>query len=285
MWNAPLRADIVGYRINRTIGGVLQSPVDISVEQFIENGNSWTDTGLRPGIQAVYTVQALWKVSGVEKPGAASNKLTVNPPGAAPGGVRGAVTSPTKLTVTWNAVPDVSGASVTGYKVDIYDRTVTTNLILADSVVVPATGPRSWLFEGLDPNTNYQIRVTPIWNTSREGKVSANVNVKTSGPAPTGFKAINVRTDSAQLTWISVPDAAVEGYMISRTVGTSPAVTFFVSYVDFYNANYTWTDTGLTPGVAVRYTVQALWEWDDINNEGSKPGIASARITVTPIRP
>jgi hypothetical protein len=295
-WTAVPNSNVTGYRVNRTIDGVTTIVAEIDNTQFISNGNGWTDTELRPGIQAQYTVQALWNTGGDVRPGNNSSRLTVNPPGAAPGSVRGVVTSPSVLTVSWNPVPDVAGASVTYYRIDVHLRSTGVNGTPAATMTVAST-ERTAVFNGstaynrIDPLAQYIVRVTPIWNDDLTGRPSSNINVNMTGPAPAGLSAFNTRHDSTHLTWTApagVPGQSVQGYRIIRTIGTT-ITTIDVSVSEF-NKNGFWIDSGLASvptGTAVRYQVRALWAWegDPVDGTGSKPGNATPVITVNLTRP
>jgi hypothetical protein len=163
------------------------------------------------------------------------------------------------------------------------------------SAKVPLAAGLTHTFLSLDPNTLYRFRVTSIWDAGeshgpelryRAGRASATVNVRTSGPAPTAFRALNTRTTSVQLSWNPVAGAA--GYRISKTVAGAPRTEMDIKAPStLANIPVLWLDTGLTPGVQVRYSVQALWVWDDgagPGEEGSKPGRATATLRATPIR-
>jgi hypothetical protein len=297
-WNAVTQPGVVGYRVMRTENDplvpardrVAMVAADVTVTDYINNGNGWTDDGLRPGIPVSYTVQALWNVDSTDSPGTASKRINVTPLGSAPGGVRAVVNNPAQVTVTWNAVSNVAGAEVSGYRVRIFTpATRTVSEVTIDEVIVPAV-QRIAVF-GIEPGTQYRVSVTALWNgvwnddeleNAIVGRTSSNINTRSTGPAPTGLRAQNVWTTSVQLTWNTVPGAA--GYRINRTVGGET-----IPVVDIKANEFTWvyayTDTGLTPGVQVRYTVQALWSWEsDTPPMGSRPGAASKPLTVTPIR-
>jgi hypothetical protein len=231
--------------------------------------------------------------------------------------VRGTV-SPTGIVVTWNAVANVVGSTLTGYRVEIWTRTAPVEVIASAEVL--STAERIVEFNNLNPRTNYQIRVTPLWKPSdsnpnhdpigavRDGRVSSNVNVTTTGNAPGGLRATNLWTtleedgwtSEIQLTWNILAGAAgegVKGYRIVRNIAGIPDQVVFISAKDFFDQDFTWTDTDRTPGVLVRYTVQAVWHWDDdwsdmdgveaaaVAVTDCKPGTASSRISVTPPSP
>jgi len=225
----------------------------------------YTDNTLTPGTAARYTVRAYWTVGGVNRTGNATSVVTVNPPGAAPGSVRATVNSPTAVTVIWNEVVGVSS-----YNVYIGNRA---------PVSIRNDAPRSHQFTGLDPNTQYQIRVVGLWTppgggAAREGRIST-VNTTTTGPAPTNLRASNITSFSARLTWNAVTTAGVEGYIITRNNGTPPVVITNQQYeANGYNG---WTDNTLQPGVQVRYTVQAYWRVGTVN----RPGRATSALSVT----
>jgi len=319
-WTPVNNPGVIGYRIVRETPSLpvaeRTQTFNITKAEYMSNGNTWTDTGLNPGVPVRYRVQALWDiadVTGIENmPGGIfSAWRSVSPPGAAPGSVRGTV-SPTGLVVTWNAVSaNVVGSTLTGYRVDVWTRTAPIDVV-ASAVVNDINNRRVEFTDDLYPRTNYQIRVTPLWAPSndisavRDGRVSANVNVTTTGVAPGGFRASNLWTtltpdgwtSEVQLTWNVIAGAAgngVRGYRIVRSIAGIPDEVVFISANDFFNEDNTWTDTDLTPGILVRYTVQAIWHWDDSWSDmdgleaatvtNSKPGTATARISVTPPSP
>jgi hypothetical protein len=192
MWNAVAHHGVVGYRMTRTVNDPLipvnqrvpEVVAEITNSQYIENGNSWTDNDLRPGVQVTYLVQALWAWDEHAAPGEMGSmpgiaaSLNVTPPGAVPGGVSGTVNNPMQITVTWNVVPNVAGAIISGYRVELVNITNPNDIISYKDI--PVEDGRLAVFTGLSPGTQYRINVTALWNNDTViGRTSVNVNVRT----------------------------------------------------------------------------------------------------------
>ncbi|MDR0221363.1 MAG: fibronectin type III domain-containing protein, partial [Lachnospiraceae bacterium] len=186
-WRPVTQPEVWGYRIMRAVGGAAAVSVDITMAEYLANGNGWTDTGLSPGVPARYSVSALWEISDDEGepllvPGAMSKSRNVRPLGVAPSSVAGTAGSPTSITVTWNPPPNVAGASVGGYRVEIFAPATKAGprALVGET---EARGPLRATFSGLSPHSAYQVRVTPLWDCGvggeREGLASGFVNVAT----------------------------------------------------------------------------------------------------------
>jgi hypothetical protein len=304
-WNPMTQPGIQGYRITKTINDTWihanerVTEIDIHAASLnITNGLvTWTDTNLRPGVRTEYTVRALWEwgiaASKGSKPGNASGRVTVNPPGTAPGSVRVRADSPTQVTVTWSGAANTAGVTLHEYMVEAINMTHPARPVTRARV--PLAAGLTHTFLDLDPNTQYRFRVTSVWDAGashspelryRAGRASAIVNVRTAGPAPTAFRVLNTQSTSVQLSWN--PVAGAEGYRISKTVAGTPRTEIDIKAPStLANIPVLWWDTGLIPGVQVRYSVQALWVWEngaEPGEEGSKPGRATATLRATPVR-
>ncbi|MCL2110710.1 MAG: S8 family serine peptidase [Clostridiales bacterium] len=257
-WNAVSGVGVLGYRINRVDS-------DGTRHTFVTSSRTYTDSTLKPGVNARYTVQACWG-SGGTRPGRASAVRSVTPPGAAPGGVKTAV-SPTSATVTWNAITGKNANGLTGYKVYLGDEPA-AEVSTADS--------RSVVFANLDPVTRYQVRVAGVYG-GREGRSSPVRTLRTAGPAPKSLKAGNTTRASTHLTWNAVTDLSVTGYLITRT-RASVRDEIFVTVEEYYNGRGGWLDNTITPGVETRYSVQACWS----THGADKPGLSTSTLRVRP---
>jgi hypothetical protein len=299
-------AGVNGFLITKMVGSTVVDRVKVARTVSGLNGHTWKDTNLNPGVAVNYRVQSLWdyenavidpltKAVAGGKPGLLSGTRAVNPTGGiAPAGVRGTVNSPTQMTVTWNAITGANATGLLRFNVYLFDTLRNEFVESAPRQVLP-TALRSVVFNNLNPNTLYQVRVVGVWDyptdtaEPREGRQTA-VNVRTTGPAPgTPRVASNGLTStSARLMWNAVTHHGVAGYRVTRTVNDPlipvnqriAEVVAEITTAQYIANGNGWTDNDLRPGIQVTYTVQALW---DVN--GTKmPGIASARLNVTPLR-
>jgi hypothetical protein len=265
----PAAQGVSNYNVYLLLNGeVVQSSSNIPVSPGQKGTANFYN--LLPGTQYQALVAGVWDVGGGEwreGKAAAKNVKTKTPAGKAPAGVKAAADSPTSLTVTWNAMDAQSG--VRSYKVYLLQG----GRFVGVPVSVPASRPRSVTFDGLAPNTPYQIKIAGVTNTG-EGKAAAKT-VRTPGPAPASLKAAAASSTSVRLTWNPVAHPAVSGYRITRTVAATKAVeTIDITKEEYYGSNGGWTDTGLATGKAARYTVAALWD--------ELPGAASRAVAATP---
>ncbi|MCL2253530.1 MAG: S8 family serine peptidase [Lachnospiraceae bacterium] len=295
---------VSGYLITRT---EVANPNNIkreyiTLQEYQNRGNAWTDNSLIPSIQVRYTVQACWENPGKDlsgnwliseaRPGSSSAILTVTPPGVAPAGVRVTIRNPVEISVSWNAVPNVAGAEFVGYDVYLYEGTGVTrnpNPIDENLKVKGLTAN----FADLTPGMQYSVNVVPIWKTNAggndefEGRASVFVNARTAGPAPTALRAVNVTNAGVVLQWTPPANAeaiGVKGYLILR----NGVVFDYVSLNDHEGKNFSWIDERPLRGTAVNYSVRACWEESksmdiagNLWNGDGKPGNVSGVTRVT----
>jgi hypothetical protein len=180
-WKPVNHPDVTGYYVYEyyNSGGnwYYNGITSVSASDFHRSGYTWTDTNnsrVRPGVTVRYAVRTVYNYSYYSPYSAAR---AVTPPGAAPTGIAAVSNSGTSLTVAWNAPPAVLGAAVTGYRVQLF-RTYSGGYRSSVTSVFNTSESR-YTFTGLQPNTTYQVLVTPVWTGSRNGRPSNYVNVKT----------------------------------------------------------------------------------------------------------
>jgi len=207
---------------------------------------SYNDTSLTNGATYTYYVTAI--KSGVES--AASSTVSLTPfvlTPAVPTGLVATVGN-TQVSISW-----APSANAAGY------------LVYRGSTLVATQAGTSFTDTGLANGTSYTWTVVAT-NGSAQSAASAPVSATPLAPAPvapTGLTATAGNTQVA-LAWTTVPTAT--SYKIYRNgvfVATSATTSF--------------TDTGLTNGVAVTYYVTAV--------AATTEGPASASVTATPAKP
>jgi fibronectin type 3 domain-containing protein len=209
-------------------------------------GNSFTDSGRTNGVTYAYTVSAM--VSGVESAKSAPVSVTpfvITP--AAPAGLT-ATGGNAQVSLSWTA-----SANATGYVVYRGATAVSTQ---------PGT---TFLDTGLVNGTAYSYTVVAR-NGSASSAASAAVSATPMAPAPgapTGLTATSANT-SVVLTWTAVATATAYHVYRNGTLVGSPTGT-------------TYTDTGLTNGIAYTYYVTAV--------TATTEGTASTSVVATPAKP
>lgn len=208
---------------------------------------TYTDRNLAPATTLVYTAEAV-NFSG---PGRSSGPVQVTtleqpPPPDAPTGLRVTGRATSSLSVTWDAMPGVSG-----YKVYI------------NGALAGQTAGTVWTFAGLAQATEYRLSVQ-AYSGEYDGAVSSPVYASTIGPpGPVSNLIANAGATEASLTWM--PPAAGDlatGYRIYRA-GTLIADTGDTYYID----------QGLIIGTSYTYEVRAY------NAAGEGPGVTATVIT------
>lgn len=172
----------------------------------------------------------------------------------APGGVAGAWTTPSHVTLTWTAATD--DVAVNGYRVR-RDGQVVAGLGAA------ATG---WSDTSVADATGYAYDVTAVDAAGNESPAASTTVLTGDGTAPTAptLTATATGPTGATLSWSAASDAVgVTAYQVSRdgaVVGTTDG------------AATGWTDSALRDGVAYGYRVRAV---DAAGNLGDPSGVAT----------
>jgi hypothetical protein len=224
-------------------------------------------TGLANGTEYTFTIVATNSV-GASVASAPSNPATPATVPGAPAGVAASI-GDARSIVTWTAPASTGGSPITGFK-------VSSNPATTDKVVIG--GSRTAIFTGLSNLVTYTFTVTAR-NVLGAGAASAASNAVTPAPAatppgkPTAVAAIVLGSTSARVTWNApsvVGGSLITGYIVTSNPA-SPASPLSVG-------NVTTADlTGLTPGQAYTFTVQA------VNDAGAGAASDASTSITTPI--
>ncbi len=267
-WTAPSNdggATITNYHVNVLKAGVVQPLLG----QDTGTATARTITGLSNGVAYQFSAIAQNSV-GSSASSAASTAVT---PMAVPGAPTAVSAVPGNATarVSWTAPASTGGSPITNYHVNV----------LQGGVVQPGLGQdagtlRAWTVSGLTNGVAYQFSVVAqnsVGSSPSSAASTAVTPVAVPG-APTAVTAVPGNA-TARVTWTA-----------PASTGGSPITNY---HVDVFQAGVmqpglgqdagtatAWTVTGLTNGVAYRFTVIAQ------NSVGSSPrSVASAVVTPT----
>ncbi len=255
-WNPPYNeggSPVTNYRIYRGTTASLLLFLKDSAQ------TSMMDTGLSNGQTYYYQITAVNAVGEGVKCAVFSGTLA-SPPG--PLLDLQAVSSDSKVTLTWTAPSDNGGSPITGYTVH---RSVVSG---HETVLSPVTGT-TYQDLNLVNGVTYYYRVSAV-NAVGEGQMSDEV---TSTPSavlapPTSITA-TPSDSSISLSWTAPANtggSSVSSYKVYR--GTT--VTTLLFLVSVTQTSY--QDTGLTNGQAYFYKISSV----NSVGEGLKSGAASA---------
>ncbi|MGD9955680.1 MAG: hypothetical protein AB7V23_06405 [Candidatus Nanopelagicales bacterium] len=213
------------------------------------SGTSTTISSLTNGTPYAFTVVA---VNGAAS-SAASSPLSATPVAAAPSAPTGLTATPgnAQVALSWTAP-----AGATAYRV------------YRDGVLVASPATTSYTDTGLTNGTAYTWTVTAVKQNSAESAASSGATATPQVPAPgtpTGVTA-TAGANQVAVQWTAVSGATsykvYRGGTLVQTVATT-----------------SWTETGLTSGTAVSYTVVAS------NAGGSSAASIAATATPLPAAP
>ncbi|HSX53019.1 MAG TPA: alkaline phosphatase family protein [Patescibacteria group bacterium] len=246
-WGTPASDNgsaITGYIVTPYIGGNAQTATT-----FNNTNLTQVITGLTNGQGYRFMISAINSLGTGH--GVFTNLITVGSPlsprtpSAKPGNGQ--------ATVSWSAPSSNNGSAVTGYIVTTYIGT-TASPPLGKPFNSTAI---SQVITGLVNGKTYTFKISAI-NANGVGPQSVSTVSTTVGSplAPTGVKA-TAGTGSATLSWTipaSANGAAITGYIITPYKGVfstpQPSITF-------NSTTLTQTITGLTKGIAYKFTVSA----------------------------
>ena len=245
-WNASSdNVGVTGYDIRRD-GQLVTTVV----------GTSYSDTGLSPNTNYVYTVAARDAAGNVSNNSSPANATTqaapdTQPP-TVPTGLQASAVSSSRIDLSWNASSDNVG--VTGYD------------IRRDGQLVTTVVGTSYSDTGLSPNTNYVYTVAArdaagnVSNNSSPANATTQAAADTQPPSvPTGLQASAVSSSRIDLSWNASSDnVGVTGYDIRRD-GQLVTTVVGTSY----------SDTGLSPNTNYVYTVAARDAAGNVSNNSS----------------
>ncbi len=254
---------ISGYRVDLTKGGT----ISISSEDVKPTVRSYTFTGLTASTAYLLYVSA--------KNSKGAGALTFTPvttaAATAPGAVTGltvTATSPSTITISWEAPVETGGSEISGYRVDLTKGTIS---ISSEDVKPTVT---SYTFTGLTASTTYLLYVSAK-NSKGAGALRftpATTSALTAPAAPTGLTATAPGRTTIDLSWTAPTDnggAAITGYRIESRLRSETSFSTLVT--DTKSTATTYAHTGLAPSTQRFYRVRA------INSVG--PGAASSSAT------
>ena len=266
-WDAPLDdggASIVGYAIEvSSSGGASWSTL---VRNTQSTATSYRHTGLTAGETRHYRVAAV----NAPGTGAWSNVASATTGGGEPGEPRRLVASArvaTAIELDWDA-PFSSGTSaVTGYRIEVSDRSSGGWSVLVADTRSRATEYRD---AGLDPGTRRYYRVSAInrAGVSDPSNVASAATIVEVPGAPRALRAVPggsfLGREQIVLTWSrpgSDGGAAIEGYRIE--VSETGSGGWAVLEANTGRTLTRYTHEGLPPGTTHHYRVAA------VNGEGT----------------
>src|SRR5439155_332826 len=174
-WTAPSDLGgliLTGYKIYRsTSSGTETGYVNLG------NVNSYTNTGLTPGVTYFYKVAAINAV-GVSPQSNEASATAITVP-TAPQNLQ-ATAGTTNVTLSWNTPSNNGGSAITGYKIER-----STNNGSTWSVLVSNTGSTGTTYSntGLSPDTTYLYRVSAI-NSAGTSSPSNTASATTNQQSP-----------------------------------------------------------------------------------------------------
>ena len=212
-----------------------------------------------------------WKSKGMFVFGQSSDTFAPTTPGTP----TGSSTSVGTVDLTWAASSDAGSPTLT-YQVFRHDG---SGEVLAGSFTSSSTTTVSFTDTGLTPGATYTYDVDATdanLNTSARSGTSAGITVQTldqTAPSPPGTPTgVAQGKTKIDLTWQAAIDdrSTTLTYNVYRTGVVQPVGSFTSNST----TTVTFTDTGLEPGTAYTYTVEAV---DEGGNSSVSP--ASAAIT------
>ena len=267
-WNANVEPDVIGYTVLRS-----QSDVGpyTAVNAVPVVGTTYTDGGLTNGVTYYYRVTALDGTNTSAPSNTASATPVDRVPPAAPTGVAAADRPSDQggvVVVSWAANTD---ADLAGYHV--YRAAMSGGVFTrVNPALITAA---SYTDAGLVNGTTYYYVVRAQDTSGNESADSVEVSVApVDNIAPLPPTALAVSDHPADqggaldLAWTASASTNVAGYHVYRSLTSG---TGYVRLTTAPLAGSTFTDTGLTDGIAYFYVVRAV----DSANESADSNEAS----------
>ena len=271
-WNSVAGANL--YIVKRKTGSAAWQDIK-SV-----TATTYSDTGLTPGTNYIYTVQAVYKNSkGTQfKGGYNTTGLTVKPIPATPKLSSAKSAGYNSITVTW---AKVTGAA----SYDVYRKTSSTDWTKVKNVTAV-----TYTDTGLLTGTAYTYTVRALTSNKTQSSYDSTGVTATpvlDTPVLTSISAVSY--NSIKLTWNKSNGATK--YIVYRKDGQN-AFSIIADNV----TGLSYTDATCEPGTDYTYTVKAAisvnsaWKYSDYNKTGlqtlielSKPAVSSVTATGTGI--
>ncbi|RKO67157.1 Kelch repeat-containing protein [Desulfofundulus salinus] len=225
-WQPNTEPDLAGYIIYRN---------NTEIARVDKNTTTYTDSGLTPRTNYTYGIKA-YNTSGLTSE--MSNTVTVTTPKPpAPTNLTVSNITSTGATVTWDPVQEAESY----------------NVYLNDFLYAAYVTDTSYNITGLDPATNYTVRVTAvISNVEGDPATTSFTTYDQSAPVPpappSGFTAQATGPTQVRLNWNPNTEPDLAGYIIYRN-------NTEIARVDKNTTTY--TDSGLTPRATYTYGIKA----------------------------
>jgi chitodextrinase len=226
----------------------------------VSGRSDYRDDGLQPATTYEYRVSA-FDDDGDEGDLSDAVQVTTDPPPgpSRPEDLTAVAAGPYRIDLTWSE--SESDIGIAFYRVFRDDEPIST------------TAGASFADTGLEPETEYEYRVSAVDTQDRESERSKAASVTTDAepapPPPLDLNAVAAGPTQINLSWNPPASSArpVEGYNVYRD---GEPIGFVVSTA--------FADTGLSPETEYRYTISSV---DDRGIEGESSEEVSATTEAT----
>jgi fibronectin type 3 domain-containing protein len=191
----------------------------------------------------------------------------------APSGLGGTPATATSVTLTWTN----NASNQTGFHLDRATDAAFTQNLLTESL--PAT-PNSFTdtATGLAPGNTFFYRLR-AFNTAGDSANSnvVQVTIPLAPPKPTNALVTNVTTGEIDLSWTDNAGTQATNYVILRSVNGGSFTTYATLPAKSAAppSTYNWADTGVVPGTAYEYHIEA------VNTSGNNDFVGANASTIT----
>ena len=281
-WNAVTNA--TQYNIYRYNG---------TKKEYVYKGTTFTtaaaptqyiDSAVVAGTSYYYKVVSVIKTSDYtlvsDMSGAVSAKAVDTP--AIPQGVQAKATGNNRLTISWDAV-----ANVTQYNIFRYNG-AKKEYIYKGTTFATANNPTQYIDSNVVAGTSYYYKVVSVNKTANYtliSDMSAAASAKAIGlpSIPQNVHAAATGETRISITWNAVADATQ--YNIFRCVSGSNSFVYRGTRFAASETPTLYNDTGLTPGTTYRYQVVSVNKTADYTLVSDYSAETSATTPVMPATP
>ena len=194
----------------------------------------------------------------------------------APTGLGAAVTSATSIALNWS----VSSTNQSGFHLDrATDAAFSTNLIT--ETIAQNANTFTDTAPGLAPGATYYYRLRAFNATGESGNSNSSAaSIPLAPPRATHQTITDVTSTEIDLQWQDNAGHKADGYKIFRAtaLGALVQVATLPPTSRTAPSSYTWSDTGLTPGVYYEYHIVAY----NVSGNNDFAGINSTTLSQAP---
>jgi hypothetical protein len=194
----------------------------------------------------------------------------------APSGLGATAISATSILLNWTN----NATNQTGFHLDrATDSNFTQNLIT--EAVPSSASSYTDVAPGLSPGSTYYYRVRAANGAGDSGNSNvAAVTIPLPPPAPTNQQITAITTNEIDLRWQDNAGHRADDYAILRAVNHGPftRVATLPATSRTPPSNYSWFDTGLTPGTRYDYLIEAL----NVAGYEEPVSLSAATLTTAP---